>query len=137
MVLARVRRVFVAAEDASLRSAIRALVEEDGLAVVGEGSDPGGVVANARAAAPDLVILNWPLARLAGPGVVAALRAIASHPRILALSCRPEDVSAARTAGADDCVCGGDSPDTLLVALRAATETNDSDANNSNQGGRS
>src|SRR5262249_20141552 len=117
--IARIGRVFLAAADPALRSALRLLLEcEDGLAVVGDGGAAGSRVALAAAAAPDLVVLSWPTVR-ATPDLVAALRALPSHPRLIALTGRPEDRPAIRLAGVDAMVCSSQPPERLLSAVRA------------------
>jgi DNA-binding NarL/FixJ family response regulator len=114
-------RVFVAAEDAFLRSALRLLLEnEEGVAVVGEGGEPGGLVEQVRATDPDLVLVTWGIARQPGPGVVAALKGLPSHPRVIALNCCPEDGGRAGRSGADGLVGTGESPERLLAVVRGA-----------------
>src|SRR5438046_2388189 len=72
------RRVFLVVDDAKLRSALRLLLEnEEGLAVVGESRDCGGLVALADAVGPDLVLLSWSVAKAAPAGLVARPHAAA------------------------------------------------------------
>jgi len=117
-------RVFVAAEDAFLRSALRLLLEnEEGVAVVGEGAGAAGLVEQARAAAPDLVLVTWGIARGSAPQIVAALKSLPSRPRVVALNCCPAEGSPAQRAGADALVGTGESPERLLAAVRGALRT--------------
>ena len=114
----RPRRVFLAVDDPSLRSALRLLLEnEEGLAVVGEGVEAAGLAGAAGASRPELVLLSWGLARGAPSELVAGLRGLPSRPRLIALSARPEDCLAARLARADAFVCQGEPPEKLLAAV--------------------
>jgi DNA-binding NarL/FixJ family response regulator len=113
------RRVFLADHHQPVRSALRLLLEhEPDLAVVGEADDVDDVVAAVGAANPDLVLLDWGFVERAGRGLVAALRQCGLA-RVVAMSCRPEDVVAAEDAGADAFVCMGEPPERLLKTVRA------------------
>jgi DNA-binding NarL/FixJ family response regulator len=117
-------RVFVAAEDPFLRSALRLLLEhEEGVSVVGEGGEPARLVEEARAAEPDLVLLTWGIARDGAPDLVASLKGIPSRPRVIALNCCPGAATVAGRAGVDELLRSGESPDRLLAAVRSTMWT--------------
>ena len=122
--MAPAARVFVAAEDPFLRSALRLLLEhEDGVSVVGEGGEADRLVVLAHAADPDLVLLTWGMARGHARTLVADLKGIPSRPRVIALNCCPEAVPIATLAGVDRSVGTGESPQRLLAALRSTMGT--------------
>jgi DNA-binding NarL/FixJ family response regulator len=111
----------VVADEPRARAALRLLLScEPGVEVVGEAADAASLLACANQVRPDVVVLDWSSRdRGTGPALVAALRALASRPRIVALGRRPEDVQAARLTGVDAAVYKGDPPDQLRLALRA------------------
>lgn len=117
-------RVFVAAEDPFLRSALRLLLEhEEGVSVVGEGGEPTRLLEEARGVGPDLVLLTWSMARGGAPGLVASLKAMPSHPRVIALNCCPDAAAVVGPAGVDGLVRKGEPPDRLLAAVRSTMWT--------------
>jgi DNA-binding NarL/FixJ family response regulator len=125
-------RVLVADDQAAVRSALRRLLkEEPGLVVVSEVVRTEELLDQAQATQPDLVLLDWELPGLSvkdlgestsnsGNFLLDILHALHSHPKVVALSGRPEMRHAALTAGADDFVSKGDPPERLLAVLRAA-----------------
>ena len=110
-----------------IRSALRLLLsEEGGLRVAGEAQDVPSLLDMTRTLDPALVFVDW---ELADPRPAGATRdslpheivATAPSARVIVMSGRPETRYHALAAGADAFVCKGDSPDSLLAALRAAT----------------
>jgi DNA-binding NarL/FixJ family response regulator len=129
-------RVLVADDQAAVRAALRRLLkEESGVSVVGEAVRAKDLLAQAKVIQPDLVLLDWELPGLLTtdfPGPTSSstmgearcllldvLHALHSHPKVIALSGRPEVRQEALNAGADDFVSKGDPPERLLTALRA------------------
>lgn len=123
-------RVLLADDQPEVRSALRLLLEhEGGLAVVGEVGDTSALLAEARSLQPELVLLDWelPCCREAGhptscqpaDDLVAAVRAICPHAKIIALSGWPEARQRALSAGADGFVSKGNPPESLIEELRA------------------
>jgi DNA-binding NarL/FixJ family response regulator len=116
-------RILVADEQSKVRFALRVLLgQQPGLEIVGEATDTEDLLAQARAASPDLVLLHWGLRGLVEADLVAALRQISSDLRVVALSARPEARSAALAAGVDAFVYKVDPPDRLLAAIRSVSE---------------
>jgi DNA-binding NarL/FixJ family response regulator len=112
-------RIFLADDEAPVRSALRLLLEQEpGLAVVGEAGAADQAVAAVAAMRPQLVLLDWHLAGRDGRALVKRLHAAAG--KIIVLSGRPEDRAAAQAAGADAFVSKGDPPERLLAAVRDA-----------------
>jgi len=119
-------RVLLADDQANVRSALRLLLaQEPDLDIVGEATETEGLLAQAEATCPDLVLLDWELPGMeaadrsmdAGQRLLLALRA--SHPglKVIALSVYPEARQPALAAGADAFVSKGDPPDRLLAAV--------------------
>lgn len=125
-------RIFLADDQAKVRSALRLLLEhEPGLRVVGETDKVEGLLAQLKAVKPDLILLDWELPdpsvayALPDPGrnILSVLRSYCPHLQIIVLSGRPEARQAALTAGTDAFVSKGDPPERLLTTLRAIEET--------------
>jgi DNA-binding NarL/FixJ family response regulator len=129
-------RVLVADDQAAVRSALRWLLnEEPGISVVGEAIRVEDLLAQAGDIQPDLVLLDWELPGLlaaslsnsaspstvgqAGCRLLNVLHALHSHPKVIALSGRPDVRQEALDAGADAFVSKGDPPERLLATLRA------------------
>lgn len=112
-------RVLIADDQAKVRSALRLLLEQDSaVKVVGEAAEAEELLIQARAACPDLVLLDWEL-----PGLHAAhswlpiLRALCPGLSVIALSGRPEARRVALAAGVNAFVSKGDPPERLSAAV--------------------
>jgi DNA-binding NarL/FixJ family response regulator len=125
-------RIFLADDQARVRSALRLLLEhEPGLRVVGETDKVEGLLAQLKAVKPDLILLDWelpdPSVTYASPdpgsNILSVLRSHCPHLQVIALSGRPEARQAALAAGADAFVSKGDPPERLLSTLRTIEET--------------
>jgi DNA-binding NarL/FixJ family response regulator len=120
-------RVLLADDQPEIRSAMRLLLEQEvGINVVGEASEAQGLLCQASAIAPDVVLLDWELpgdgyteAKWgAGTRLVRQLHADYPNVRVVALSGRPEARQFAMEAGADAFVSKGDPPEHLLAVLQ-------------------
>jgi len=91
--------------------------EQQGFTVVGEATEAKGLLTQAEALKPDLVLLDWGL-----PGrpadLIDRLHAIDPRPKVVAMSSRLETGRVALAAGADAFVSKSDGPDWLLETLR-------------------
>jgi two-component system phosphate regulon response regulator PhoB len=116
-------RVLIAEDDESLRALMRLTVDV-GEIDIDEAEDGTTALAAARAAPPDLVLLDWMMPGLSGLDVVRALRAdpATASATIVMVTARvlPEDREAAFAAGADQYVGKPFSPTALLEAVRHA-----------------
>jgi DNA-binding NarL/FixJ family response regulator len=112
-------RVFLADDQPRVRSALRLLLEQDPqLSVVGEAAAAEGLLAQVRAAHPDLLLLDWELPGLQATNpLLPALRALCPRLSVIALSGRPEARRAALAAQANAFVSKGDPPERLLAAV--------------------
>jgi DNA-binding NarL/FixJ family response regulator len=113
--------VLVADDEPAVRSALRLLlVGRAGVARVVEAADAAELLARARSAGPDVVILDWQLRGGRRPEeLVRQLRNLARPPRIVALSSHPEDPAVGAAAGVDARVSKSDPPEYLLDAFAA------------------
>ena len=114
-------RILLADDQPDVRSALRLLLEQgSGLEVqTREACDADGLLQEALAGCPDLVLLDWELPGLPAAGLLAALRRGCGQVWIVAMSGRPEAQGLALAAGADAFISKGDPPDRLLAAVAA------------------
>ncbi len=122
-------RVFFADDEIKVRSALRLLLEQEtrALVMVGEAADARSLLAQAQAAQPDLVLLDWELpglrpnghaAVVESPGaLIVKLHELCPTLKIIALSGSPEARREVLEAGADEFICKVDSPERLVEVL--------------------
>jgi DNA-binding NarL/FixJ family response regulator len=111
-------RILLADGQPRVRFALRALLErQPGIEVVGEAMDGEGLLAQAKGACPDLVLLDWGLTSLAGFELLSALREMCPGVSVIALSGRVGARQVALTAGVDAFVSKGEPPERLLAAI--------------------
>ena len=124
-------RIFIADDEAKVRSALRLLLEHElELSVVGEAAEVQGLLTQVEVSQPDLMLLDWELPDLSGANsatgsgsrLLAALRARCPCLTVIALSGRLEARQAALAAGADAFVSKGDPPKQLLSTLHTLVE---------------
>lgn len=114
----RTSRVLIADGRPRVRSALRLLlIQESGVAVVGEAEDARQALRLAVERRPDLVLLDWELPDLGGSAVLAGLRRVQPGLAVIALSGRPAARRSTQEVGADDFVSKGDSLERLLAAV--------------------
>jgi DNA-binding NarL/FixJ family response regulator len=117
-------RVLLADDQAKVRSALRLVVgQQPGIIVQGEAVDTTGLLDWLKAAAPDLVLLDWELPGPDREDLLPRLRAVCPGLKVIAMSGRPEARESALEAGAEAFVSKGDPPETLLAALERCRET--------------
>jgi DNA-binding NarL/FixJ family response regulator len=116
-------RVLVADDQAKVRSALRLVVDQQqGIVVQGEAVNTTGLLDWVKAAAPDLVLLDWELPGPDRDHLLPRLRETCPETKVIALSGRPEAREAALEAGADAFVSKGDPPETLLAAIEGCKQ---------------
>ena len=111
-------RVFIADADKQLRVALQILLhQQTGLHVTGMATEARGLLAQVEASQPDVLLIDWNLPGRPMADLLADLQAFVPSPEIVVLSVRPEDKSAALTAGADAFVEKSSAPEKLLEHL--------------------
>ena len=113
-------RVFLVDGQSTVRSALRLLLLDLQMQVVGEAEDWPTALAQASAARPDMLVVYWGLL-LPEPGAaLAELRVSCPAVRVVALSGRLNARQAALLAGADGFISIGETPDRVAEHLRTA-----------------
>jgi two-component system phosphate regulon response regulator PhoB len=116
-------RVLIAEDDESLRALMRFTVDVGDFEIA-EAEDGTSALEAARAAPPDVVLLDWMMPGLSGLELCRALRAVpaTAGATIVMVTARvmPEDRDAAMAAGADHFVGKPFSPVALLDTVRHA-----------------
>ena len=116
-------RIYVADNDARVRSALQTLLrQEPGQIRVRESADLDSLATQVKEFRPDLVMIDWELPGRPAAALLLALHRLDYHPCVVVLSTRPELEQDARNVGADGFVCKGDSPERLLQVLRGLVQ---------------
>jgi DNA-binding response OmpR family regulator len=118
-------RVLIAEDEARLAELLRAAIEEAGWTAAISATGASAVVA-ARSGDYDVLLLDWMLPLLDGPGVIAALRRDGHGIPVLLLTARADlrDRVEGLDAGADDYLAKPFELDELLARLRALHRRN-------------
>ncbi len=113
-------RVLLADDQASVRAALRFLLEQEpGLAVAGEAADATGLLLAASKLPADVVLLDWELPGLPPRHLLRLLGYERPSLQIIAMSSRPEARQPALRAGAAAFLSKGAPPEEVLAALAA------------------
>ncbi len=110
-------RVLIADDQPSVRSALKLVLEQQGIDVAGDVSDSEELLAWFKTNQADLLLLDWELPYQPGKKIIPILRAL--HPRltVIVLNSRPQTRTEAISAGADGFVSKVDPPEYLLSLL--------------------
>lgn len=115
--------ILLADDEQRVRSALRLILQQEtNLTIMGEVNNVTQILDYTDAQMPDLVLLDWELPGGGGANVLTALRIAEVPPAVIALSGRPEALTAALEAGADATVCKTEPPECLLAAIKSCTE---------------
>ena len=113
-------RVLIADDQPKVRFALRVALEgQPGPKTVGEATDTADLLAQARAACPDLLLLAWDLPEMPTPELLSELHRICCHLKVIVLSEKSEAEKAARVVGVDAFVSKADPPEHLSSAISA------------------
>lgn len=110
-------RVLIADDQASVRSALRFALEQNGVEVAGEVTESCGLIEWLKVNRADMVLLDWELPGQPAKRTLSRLRSRRPTVSTVVLDSRMQTLSAAFAAGADGFVCKGDPPEYLLKAL--------------------
>ena len=114
-------RVFVADAKTETRSALRLLLLDMKMQVVGEANDWPTALAMIPTVNPDMLVVEWELPTGVG-AALTELRQICPNLRVVVLSHKLEARQAAMRAGADAFISKGDAPDRVTERLQAAAD---------------
>jgi DNA-binding NarL/FixJ family response regulator len=112
-------RVFVADNQPEVRSALRLLLQDLGMQVVGEAANWATALARASGTQPDMVVVEWDM--IPADTSLVELRATCPAAIVIVLiSHLDARHQAALSAGADSFISKGETPDRVATRLRAA-----------------
>jgi DNA-binding NarL/FixJ family response regulator len=112
-------KIFLADANRDSRLGMQMLLDhQTGMRIVGVSVGSEGLVVQAGAAQPDVVLLDWQLIASAPAEYIKNLHLIESKPQIIVLHIRPDVRREAEDAGADVFISKDTPPDELLLALR-------------------
>lgn len=115
-------RVFLADSQPEVRSAVRLLLQDINMQVVGTAADWPTTLAEAFGAKPDMLVIDWAL--IPHHSSLVELRATGPETVVIVLiSHLDAQKQAALSAGADSFISKGDTPDRVAERLRAAAAT--------------
>jgi DNA-binding NarL/FixJ family response regulator len=116
-------RVLIADDEPSVHSALRLVLEQQGIEVAGDVSDSGELLAWFKTNQADLLLLDWELPDQPGKKIIPILRARYPRLAVIVLNSRPQTRAEALSDGADGFVSKGDPPEYLLSLLATAHRT--------------
>jgi two-component system response regulator DesR len=122
-------RILLVDDQSKILSALRLLLEQEGMMVIGEVAKAEDLLVHVEVTRPDVALLDWELPGLqtadpstgSAPRLLSKLRAHYPQLRVIALSGRPEARQTALAAGVDAFVSKGDPAESLLKTLRTIT----------------
>lgn len=115
-----VLRVVLADDHHLSRQGLRGMLEEDGVAVVGEAAESGEAAALVASLQPDVVVLDLRMPGASPAETIGRIATAAASARVLVLTAEAEDVLEALAAGADGYLLKDSPADELLGAIRQA-----------------
>ena len=116
-------RVLLAAPQSDVRAALRLLLLDLSMEVVGEAADWPTILALAPENQPDMLLVDWELITVASGNTLTQLRAACPAAVVIVLISQLDARhQAALSAGADAFISKGEMPDRVADRLRAAAE---------------
>lgn len=116
-------RVLLAAPQADVRAALRLLLLDLDMEVVGDAADWPTILALAPETQPDMLLVDWELIPMDSGNTLIQLRAACPAAVVIVLiSHLDARQQAALSAGADAFISKGEMPDQVAERLRAAAE---------------
>ena len=113
-------RVLIADDQPSVRSALKLVLEQQGIDVAGDVSDSRELLAWFKTNPADLLLLDWELPDQPAKKIIPVLRARYPRLTVIVLNSRQQTRTAALSAGADGFVPKCDPPEYLIGILTAA-----------------
>ena len=113
-------RVLIADDQPSVRSALKLVLEQQGIDVAGDVSNSRELLAWFKANQADLLLLDWELPEQPGKKIIPILRAKYPNLTVIVMNSRTQTRIEAISAGADGYVSKGDPPEYLRSLLATA-----------------
>ena len=113
-------RVLIADDQPSVRSALKLVLEQQGIDVAGDVSDSRELLAWFKTNQADLLLLDWELPDQPVKEIIPILRAWYPRLVVIVLNSRQQTRTEALSAGADGFVSKCDPPEYLLSLLTTA-----------------
>lgn len=114
-------RVYLADPHAEDRTALKSLLRDVNLFVVGEAADWATLSADAPRSRANMVIVDWELVPNDPVSSLAGLRTTYPQPVVIVLTSRDNSgLQAERSSGADSFISKAETPDRVAAVLRAA-----------------
>lgn len=116
-------RVLLAAPQTDVRAALRLLLLDLSMEVVGAAADWPAALALAPETQPDMLLVDWELIPIDSGNTLTQLRAVCPAAVVIVLISQLDArQQAALSAGADAFISKGEMPDRVAERLRAAAE---------------
>ena len=116
-------RVLLAAPERDVRSALRLLLLDLDMEVVGESADWSSTLAIAPKTQPDMLLIDWELIPLVSGNTLSQLRAACPASVVIVLISQLDArQQAALSVGADAFISKGEMPDRVAQRLRMAAD---------------
>lgn len=116
-------RVLLAAPQPDVRAALRLLLLDLGMEVVGEAADWPTTLALAPETWPDMLLVDWEIIPTDSGNTLTQLRAVCPAAVVIVLISQLDArQQAALSTGADAFISKGEMPDRVAARLRAAAE---------------
>jgi DNA-binding NarL/FixJ family response regulator len=113
-------RIAVTGRPADRRLALRMFLQNrPDLDVVAEANDIQTLLAQAKAARPDVILVDWQLCDQPLQDLVSAFHLLEYRPGLILINAPAESRGAALAAGVDACVVKGAPPKSLLIAIES------------------
>ena len=113
-------RVLIADDQPSVRSALKLVLEQQGIDVAGDVSDSRELLAWFKTNQAELLLLDWELPAQPVKKTIPILRALSPSLTVIVLNSRQQTRTEALSAGADGFVSKCDPPEYLLSLLAIA-----------------
>ncbi len=110
-------KVLIADDEASVRSALRLTLEQNGMSVAGEVVNSDEMMDWLKANDAHLLLVDWELPGKPVSRVIPSIRSQNPALSIIVMNSRPQTRPTALAAGANGFVCKGDPPEYLLDAM--------------------
>ena len=117
-------RVLIADDQPSVRSALKLVLEQQGIDVAGDVSDSRELLAWFKTNQADLLLLDWELPDQPVKKIIPILRTRYPRLAVIVLNSRQQTRTEALSAGADGFVSKCDPPEYLLSLLTTALRAN-------------